>query len=319
MAGRLCRNETVPFAACRQAQVCVPLGVRAYDPRRSTIAAILTSCGAAETMPVREARRVNTTTIKIAGVDLDVLDSGDGTAGKSKPLLFLHSGMGYDPWQSFAGELAKKRRVIAPSHPGFGKSSLPEWLDSIDDISYLYLELLDRLGVEQVDMVACSVGGWIGAETASKAPQRFRKLVLVAPVGVKLGSADKLDIPDIFAMPQTEFDKLVYKDPAKILPDFSKLPDEDLATIFRAREALALLVWEPWMHNTKLKRRVHRVTAPALFVRGDSDGLVSANYIEGYAKLLPNAQTMTISDAGHLPHLEQPQALASAIGEFLEK
>jgi pimeloyl-ACP methyl ester carboxylesterase len=256
--------------------------------------------------------------MKIAGIDLEVLDSGDGNAAQSKPLLFLHSGMGYDPWQSFAGELAKQRRVIAPSHPGFGKSSLPEWLDSTDDIAYLHLELLDRLGVEQVDMVGCSVGGWIGAEMASKAPRRFRRVALIAPVGVKLGSADKLDIPDIFAMPQADADKLIYKDPTKILPDFGKLSDAELATIFRAREALALLVWEPWMHNTKLKRRLHRVSAPAMFVRGDSDGLVSANYLEGYAKLLPNARTMTIPGAGHLPHLEQPQALASAIGQFLE-
>jgi pimeloyl-ACP methyl ester carboxylesterase len=262
---------------------------------------------------------VNTTIMKIAGIDLEVLDSGDGTAAKSKPLLFLHSGMGYDPWKPFVEGIAKRRRVIAPSHPGFGKSSLPEWLDSIDDIAYLYLELLDRLGVEQADMIACSVGGWIGAEMASKVPQRFSNLVLIAPVGIKVGSADKLDIPDVFAMPQTDFDKLVYKDPARVLPDFSKLPDDDLAAVFRARETLALLVWEPWMHNTKLKRRLHRVTAPAMFVRGDNDGLVSANYLDGYAKLLPNARTMTISGAGHLPYLEQPQALTSAISEFLEK
>jgi pimeloyl-ACP methyl ester carboxylesterase len=260
-----------------------------------------------------------TTTMKIAGVDLEVLDSGDGTASKSKPLLFLHSGMGYDPWQSFAGDIAKQRRVIAPSHPGFGTSSLPDWLDSVDDVAYLYLELLDQLGIEQVDMVACSIGGWIGAEMASKAPQRFRRVVLAGPVGIKLGSAEKLDIPDIFAMPQADADALIYKDPAKILPDFGKLSEAELTTVFRARETLALLVWEPWMHNTKLKRRLHRVTAPAMFVRGDSDGLVSANYLEGYAKLLPNARTVTIPGAGHLPHLEQPQAFAAAVGEFLEK
>ena len=35
--------------------------------------------------------------------------------------------------------------MIAPSHPGFGKSSLPDWLDSVDDIAHIYLELMDRL------------------------------------------------------------------------------------------------------------------------------------------------------------------------------
>jgi pimeloyl-ACP methyl ester carboxylesterase len=57
----------------------------------------------------------------------------------------------------------------------------------------------------------------------------------------------------------------------------------------------------------------------ALFVRGENDGLVSADYLEAYAKLLPKARTLAISAAGHAPHVEQPQALASAVLEFLER
>ena len=88
--------------------------------------------------------------------------------------------------------------------------------------------------------------------------------------------------------------------------------------MFRNRETLALLTWEPWMHNPKLKHRLHRIGAPALFVRGASDGLVSAEYLEAYARLLPDARTLTIPAAGHAPHLEAPQALASAVLGFLE-
>jgi pimeloyl-ACP methyl ester carboxylesterase len=151
---------------------------------------------------------------------------------------------------------------------------------------------------------------------ASKVPKRFGRLVLIGPTGVKVGPADKLDIPDLFAMPQTEVDKLIYRDPQRMTPDLAKLTDDELATVFRNRETLALLVWEPWMHNPKLKHRLHRIEAPALFIRGDSDGVVSADYLAAYAKLLPNARTQTIAEAGHLPHLEQPRALASAIRTF---
>jgi pimeloyl-ACP methyl ester carboxylesterase len=177
---------------------------------------------------------------------------------------------------------------------------------------------MDRLELAQADVVACSVGGWIAAEMASKAPDRFARLVLVAPVGVKTGPADKLDIPDLFAMPQQAVDKLVYRDADRMAADLGKLSDEELAIVFRNRESLALLVWEPWMHNPKLKRRLHRVNAPALFVRGDADGVVSDLYLQAYAKLLPNARTLTIAGAGHLPHLEQPAALHAAIAAFLE-
>ena len=95
------------------------------------------------------------------------------------------------------------------------------------------------------------------------------------------------------------------------------MSDDELATMFRNRETTALLVWEPRMHNPKLKRRLHRVKSPALFIRGASDGLVSADYVTAYAGLLPNARTLTIPTAGHAPHLEQPEAFVSAVLEFL--
>lgn len=259
------------------------------------------------------------TEIKIAGVDLELLDTGDDRTTRERAVLFLHSGHGYDPWQPFAAGFASWRRLIAPSHPGFGKSGLPDWLDSIDDVAHVYLELMDRLNLDRIDVVGCSLGGWIAAEMASKAPERFHRLVLIGPVGLKVGPADKLDIPDLFAMPRDAVDRLLYRDPDRINAEFAKLTDDELALVFRNRESFALLVWEPWMHNPKLKHRLHRVQAPALLVRGDSDGVVSSDYLEAYARLLPNARTMTISQAGHLPHLEQPQALASAIREFLEQ
>ena len=251
-------------------------------------------------------------TVKIADVDLELFDAGQGP-----PVLFLHGAGGFAEGQPFVAPLSVRRRLIAPSHPGFGKSSLPDWLDSIDDIAHLYLELMDTLGLDKVDIIGCSIGGWIAAEIATKVPERLRKLVMVGPVGVKVGPADKLDIPDIFAMPQADVNKLVFHDPSKA-PDPSKMSDDELAIVFRNRETTALLVWEPWMHNPKLKRRLHRVRAPVLFVRGQSDGLVSAEYLKVYAGLLPNARTLTIPAAGHAPHLEQAEAFVAAVSEFLE-
>ena len=145
------------------------------------------------------------------------------------------------------------------------------------------------------------------------------RLVMIGAVGVKVGSPDKLDIPDVFAMSQDDASKLLFHDPEKMKVDQTKLTEDELTIMFRNRETLALLVWEPWMHNPKLKHRLHRATMPALFVRGASDGLVSADYMSAYAKLVPNARTHTIAAAGHAPQLEQPQALASAVLDFLEK
>lgn len=253
------------------------------------------------------------TIISIAGIELEVAECGRG-----KPVLYLSADGGVQQSLSFLELLGKDRRVIAPSHPGFGASSLPDWLDSVDDIAHVYLELMDRYDLGRVDLVGCSIGGWIAAEMATKTPERIRHLVMVGPVGVKIGPPDRLDIPDIFAMSQERLLQLLFHDPAKHRVNPSAMSEEELTVMVRNRETLALITWEPYMHNPKLKHRLHRVTAPALFVRGESDGLVSAQYLEGYAALLRNARIATVPKAGHVPQVEQPAALAAMVAEFLE-
>jgi pimeloyl-ACP methyl ester carboxylesterase len=248
----------------------------------------------------------------IAGIDLELIERGQGA-----PLLYLHGGGGIASDLPFLDLLAKTRRVIAPSHPGFGKSSLPDWLDSVDDIAHIYLELMDHLGLTRMDIVGFSIGGWIAAEIATKVPERINRLVLIGPVGVKTGTPDKLDIPDVFAMPREKLDRLRFHDPAKHAADLSAVPDDELLTVARNRETLALLTWEPYMHNPKLTHRLHRVNVPALLVRGTSDGIVSAEYLERYAALFPNARIDTIAAAGHLPQVEQPTATAAKVLQFL--
>jgi pimeloyl-ACP methyl ester carboxylesterase len=251
--------------------------------------------------------------LSIAGVELEVLERGRGA-----PILYLHGGAGIALDVPFIDLLASERRIIAPSHPGFGKSSLPDWLDSVDDIAHIYLELMDHLGLTRTDIVGLSIGGWIAADLATKVPERLERLVLIGPVGVKTGPPDKLDIPDVFAMPQDKLDRLRFHDPAKNPADLASLPDEELHIVARNRETLALLTWEPYMHNPKLKHRLHRVNVPTLFLRGASDGIVSAEYLERYAALIPKARTETIAEAGHLPHVEQPAATAAQVLQFLQ-
>jgi pimeloyl-ACP methyl ester carboxylesterase len=40
--------------------------------------------------------------------------------------------------------------------------------------------------------------------------------------------------------------------------------------------------------------------------------------MDGYAKLLPNARILTLPNAGHVPHVEQPEAFVKAALAFLE-
>jgi pimeloyl-ACP methyl ester carboxylesterase len=85
----------------------------------------------------------------------------------------------------------------------------------------------------------------------------------------------------------------------------------------RNNETLALVAWEPYMHNPKLRHRLHRAKMPVLLIRGASDGIVSADYLARYAGLFPDAGIITIAAAGHGPQVEQPDETAKTILEFL--
>jgi pimeloyl-ACP methyl ester carboxylesterase len=252
--------------------------------------------------------------IGIAGLQVEYF-----TAGAGKPLLFLHDEFGLSSQAPYLNLLAEQRRVIALSFPGFGQSDLPIWIDSVDDLSYVVLGLLDRLSLQKVDVVGCSFGGWVAAELASKSPERVTRLVLNAPYGVKLGSVDRLEFPDLFAMPKAEIAKISFHNVSLADVDAATLSDAELTNIVRNRESFALFAWEPYLHNPKLSHRLERAIAPTLFVRGASDGIVSADYLTRYAALFPNASTVEVAAAGHFVHLEQPQVFASQSLQFLDQ
>src|SRR3979490_1377366 len=86
--------------------------------------------------------------------------------GSGPPLVFLHGAGGASAWLPCMGALTEKFDVIVPEHPGFGASDTPDWLDTIHDLAYFYLDVLADLDLDRVHLVGVSLGGWIAAELA---------------------------------------------------------------------------------------------------------------------------------------------------------
>ena len=61
--------------------------------------------------------------------------------GTGDPLLYLHGASGA-AWLPVLQKLSEKYDVIAPEHPGFGESDTPDWLDTIHDLAYFYLDVM---------------------------------------------------------------------------------------------------------------------------------------------------------------------------------
>src|SRR5262245_34582638 len=145
--------------------------------------------GGAPTMPTAE---ISWATVD--GVRLPMVEGGQG-----RPLLWLHGEEGLDPQAAFLDGLAAHGRVLAPTHPGFGRSLDADGIDTVDDLSYLYLDFLAARDLRGAVVIGASLGGWIAAEMAVKCGERLAALVLVAPMGIKVGDRETRDIPDIFA------------------------------------------------------------------------------------------------------------------------
>ncbi len=110
--------------------------------------------------------------------------------GRGKPLLFLHPEIGIEPTSPVLDRLASRTRVLAPVHPGFGRSEQPKSFDTVDDLAYFYLDLLEQLDLRQIIVVGVSFGGWIAAEIAIKSGERLSHLVLANAIGIKVGDRE---------------------------------------------------------------------------------------------------------------------------------
>ncbi|MBV8752972.1 MAG: alpha/beta hydrolase [Hyphomicrobiales bacterium] len=250
--------------------------------------------------------------VTVGDIDLEVVRRGSG-----RTIVFLHGFHPLDPDAPFLDRLSRSAFVLAPSHPGFGASRRPDDFETVYDLVHLYRELIDALPDEKVALVGVSFGGWIAAEIAASCPHRLDRLVLVSPLGIKLSGRETPDILDVFNSHPDVVRRASWHDPERAAPDFDALSDAALTRHARNRDALCLYGWEPYMYNPRLKRWLARIALPTLVLWGASDGIVSPAYGRAYAALIPGARFALIDGAGHHPELEQPDALADRILDFL--
>jgi pimeloyl-ACP methyl ester carboxylesterase len=235
--------------------------------------------------------------------------------GEGRPLLLLHGGGGPRSMGALPSSLSQDFEVTAPVHPGFAGTPRPQWFTGIDDIALAYLQLLERRDLRDVLVVGSSIGGWIASEMAVREHERISGTVLLNAVGIRV---DGIELADFFSLTPQELIAYSFHDPASA-PDPAQLPPQ--ARDMQAANAATLAVYarDPYMHDPKLRRRLGLVPTPVAAIWGQSDRVAPEPYGRAYAASFPNGRFEPIPEAGHLPHLEQPELVLDVIYRFAEE
>ena len=246
-----------------------------------------------------------------------VLEKGDG-----KPLVVISGYGGLPRWDAFHDLLSAKRKVIAPSMPGqFGSERGHEKLHNPLDWLAMMQDLIAACGATApADIVATSVAGMVAGEMAAAASASLGKLVLIGSYGLY---DDAEPTVNLFAQSPAIRTKLMVDDQAKYKAVFAADPaapqeeQEEWAMLaYRCDEAVARLGWP--FGDVGLKRRIHRITTPTLLVWGENDRLVPPSYAKRFATGMSGpSQIEIIKGAGHLANVDQPEAVARLVLDFV--
>jgi pimeloyl-ACP methyl ester carboxylesterase len=250
--------------------------------------------------------------IDVRGTEVEYLESGEGPT-----VLFLHGARGISAapgeWIPMLEDLARDFRVIVPSHPDFGGTAKPYLCESMADLAFHYLDLLDALSEESVSLVGHSFGGWLAAEIAVRERGRVDRLALINPMGLWV---DSERIPDMFIMDPAEVIELATISAGDGGPT-APVDIADREQWYADWAAFARYSWSPPFHDPALRDRLHRVRVPTLVIASGQDRVTSPAYAQQMSELIPGAVLETFAVAGHALPIEQPVQLAETVKRFL--
>jgi pimeloyl-ACP methyl ester carboxylesterase len=241
----------------------------------------------------------------------DKIETEVAILGDGPPLVFLHGAWGLRHDQEFLELLAQTHTVYAPKFPGTSSHD-PDAVHQIDDWLDLIIyhgELLDRLALKHTVLVGHSFGGMLACEIAAAMPERVGKLVLIDPAGLY---RDDIPVKNWMVLSPDELRAALFADPKSAhAQKFFSAPEDDAARI----DAKVDFVWSQACTGKFIWPIPDQ--GPTLIVWGKADGIVAPVYVDEFARRIAHARVTLLDGAGHLPHFEQAQGVATLVGEFL--
>ena len=252
--------------------------------------------------------------IDIAGITVELRRGGSGT-----PVLVIHGELGVPGWLESFAQLAEHHDVIVPSLPGYGRSTRPDWIMGVHDLAAWVTWFARDIDLRTpVNVIGCSLGGWVAAEIAAVAPQFFNKMVLVGAMGIKPEQGEIFDyflesgltgLRRAFHRPEQSSEFMRYWG--------KEWTAEEADIVEQHREMTCRIGWKPYMHSLTLRHLLPGVSTPTLLLWGGEDAITPINSGEIYQRAIPRSRLVVIENCGHMPEMEKPTEFAGLIENFL--
>ena len=301
-------GETLPVGALLGVVAGPGVGEGEIDAYVADFQATFKAAEKAEAAPTPE-------TIDVGGVKIRHLKAGKAEGG-AEAILLIH-GFAADllGWMFNQGDLAADRPVYAIDMPGHGGSSKQVADGSAAGLAKTVLTYMDAVGLKQAHLVGHSLGGAVAVEAALAAPERVRRLTLIAPAGFGPdinGPFIQGVLSETRARKLRPFLEMLVAEPslvtAEMVEDVLKFKRLDGAQA--ALQTIADANFAGGQQRRSLRERVGDVTAPIRIIWGEADKILPASHSEG---LPAKVRVTRIAGAGHIPHLEKAAEVNAAI------
>ena len=252
--------------------------------------------------------------VTVGDVELSVIEGGSGS-----PLIVLHEELGHPGITNWHNELARDHTVMIPLHPGFGQTERVEWVNNIRDLAGLYGYILREQNLAPANIIGFSLGGWIAAEMAACNAAQFRRLVLVAPFGIRPPEGD---IADMFQVTAKAYLDASVKN-IEGTPEFAKLyggepTPEQFEEWEDARAESARVAWAPYMFNPSLGHLLACSDAvKTLIIWGQDDHIAPVSAAAVYQQAIAGSELLVLEGCGHRPEVEQADTFVQKVRSFL--
>lgn len=278
-------------------------------------------------------------------VDIDELPAtiqvieNSGEDWDDVPVLFLHSGGTFGAIYAPLMAHLDETRTLAIDRPGFGLSDRFEYSPATyrETVIDALTGILDTMGVEQVDLVGNSNGGYWSVVYALSRPDRVRRLALLGSLPAFPGTSPPIPLR-LYTIPilnqylggmflaaneDDVIDKFDIFGEREIIQQYPALID---AIVARDRQPHAhdldisemnsLLTIRGWRSSNRLREtELCELQQPTLVIWGEDDPLGDPEDVRGTVERIPDGRLEAL-DTGHIPWLGYPEKCAKLIEEM---